>query len=1056
MQFTFLDTANVVLFVRDDAESASWTVEEKSLTADFPYRSDKVIEIDQRIVFEDPSTGDVQIYEVRNAKTVEPENFQQIIAENICISELTDEHMEAQELTDVTCSTALSGVLTGTLWQVGTTSVNPTSSADLSRGSVWQAVLDIQSNWNVYIEPRFTLDDDGTITRYLDIKSPDGTWNGVRLSVDKNFLDPSVTYDDTELATALYGYGGMISATTSTGEDTECTFADVVWTATDDHPAKPDGQTYLEYPAATAEYGRNGRARFGFYQNSDITDPVTLLEKTWEALKNAATPTISIEGTVEDLYRLGYADEPIRLHDIALVEVLPAGFKKQLQIIRMTVNLLDPTETAVSIGAYLPNIIYIDRDLNDDVTGSRGGGGNKNKTVNEWREFRTTIQQFADGTGLRFQAVQNDINNQEEEIAVQTGRIDVAYNNIALEVQDRRDADNELSSSISLTASQIRSEVSAANSAIYSTIIQTASSISSAIIDTESGLYSYIQQTASGIRQTIVSKTNQTWIQDSDPRSAAGGGHTPKAGDIWVESTHQGTWDGADGFDWGWDEQYDWFAIQGAKVYGWQNDKWELISDQQQVITWSDVVNTADHIVSQKIKRIVNDAGLLEVYLSKLEQTAQEIRAEVSTADSAIYSYIIETASSINLGVSARPSAVISTTAPTSIQGRSPVANDIWIQSNFQNTWDAALNHDWNDDTNLTWGEVRSDKVYVYNDGAWHEAVDGTVVAEDADLQVQSSLIEMNTKRIEVAEGEIKANYASFKVDAAQIRSTVEERVRGLGSSITQTASQIRAEVHAANSQIYSTITQTASSIRSEVANSISGVQSSITQTASSIRSEVSASNSRIYTTISQTATGIRTDVNNSIAGVNSSISQTAWSIRSEVAAANSTIYSTITQTAGSIRSEVASANSAVYSTITQTASSIRSEVANTASGLQSSITQNANKIALVVEDDGAGGNRIKTASIVAGINAQTGSYVKISADTINLSGYVTASQLNAQKARIDNLISGDTTATWLKAVNGNISSMTIGNNLSFKSHGVYWQAVTINGTNYHFMGYVG
>ena len=130
-----------------------------------------------------------------------------------------------------------------------------------------------------------------------------------------------------------------------------------------------------------------------------------LLQKTWETLKTVCDPTISIEGTVADLHRLGYVDEPIRLHDIALVEVLPAGFKRQLQIIRMTVNLLDPTETTLSIGAYIPNIVYIDRDLDNNVTGSRGGSGNKSGTVNEWREFRTTIQQFADGTGLRIQAV---------------------------------------------------------------------------------------------------------------------------------------------------------------------------------------------------------------------------------------------------------------------------------------------------------------------------------------------------------------------------------------------------------------------------------------------------------------------------------------------------------------------------------------------------------------------------------------------------------------------------------------------------------------------------
>jgi phage minor structural protein len=454
MQFVFLDMANQTLFTRDDAERAEWSLEEKTINLDFPFLSDKVISTGQRVYFKDPSTSEPQIYEIKTAKTLQPDAYQQVTAEHICISELTDCHMDAQEVTDTTCRTALNGVLSGTQWQVGNVSVNPVGTVDLPRGSVWQAVLDIQNNYNVYIVPRLTFSG-GTIGRYLDITSTAGEWNGIRLSIDKNFLDPSVTYDDTELATALFGYGGTINGTTATEPDREVDFSEVVWTATADHPAKPYGQKYIEDPAATRAYGRNGRARYGYYQNSDIEDPETLLQKTWEALKNVSTPAISIEGTVADLYRMGYADQPIRLHDIALVEVLPAGFKKELQIIRATVDLLDPSETVVTIGAYIPNIIYIDRDTNENATGVRGGGRNTNKTTTSWQEFRTQVTYLENGTGLRFQAVQNDINHQEEEIAIQSGRIDVAYNRIDVEVTDRREADNQLTGRITVQANRI-------------------------------------------------------------------------------------------------------------------------------------------------------------------------------------------------------------------------------------------------------------------------------------------------------------------------------------------------------------------------------------------------------------------------------------------------------------------------------------------------------------------------------------------------------------------------------------------------------------------------
>ena len=440
MQFTFIDTAGKTLFVRDDAERAEYSHEEMTLNVEFLFRLTKSITTGQRVAFVDPSTNTQQICEVRSATVSEPEGVQRVTAENICISELSDEHIDNKELTNETCSSALQGVLAGTLWSVGVLSVNPVSSVNLSRGSVWQAVLQIEDNYNVYIEPRITIDSNGTITRNLDVKSTAGEWNGLRLSIDKNFLDPSVTYDDSETVTALFGYGGSEPTTSTDATPKEITFANIAWTSTAAHPAKPYGQKYLEDPAATSAYGRNGRPRFGFYQNADITDPETLLQKTWEMLQTVNKPAISIEGTVADLHRMGYADTPVKLHDIALVEVFPAGFTKQLQIIRMTSDLLDPSATTVTIGAYIPNIIYINRKTNQSATGSRGGGGrnsNKEDSGGKWREFYTYMRSYADGTGMEIKAVQNDIRDQSQEIEHMSGRLEVTYNRVSLVVTQK-------------------------------------------------------------------------------------------------------------------------------------------------------------------------------------------------------------------------------------------------------------------------------------------------------------------------------------------------------------------------------------------------------------------------------------------------------------------------------------------------------------------------------------------------------------------------------------------------------------------------------------------
>lgn len=521
METIFLNAAGTVLFVRDDMESGTWTQEEYTVNATFPFDSNKVIQRGQRIAFRDHATNSLEMFEIRNVQNTEPDHAQAITAEHIAVAELSDEHIDKDDFYNVPPQTPLASVLTGTLWAVGNVSVgNPTeqaqiktqidalglngnvdltsrpviykdkmvnagyttfsgdyatlysmvyvdttrvnytytvlvtpikqdgtvlsqssidtyvsnlfelatnrasfkgkdteglllfvssqgdhtadvnqlaaqcqtlsdsweeciageaSSASISRGSVWQAVNTIQENWNVYVIPRVTVNSAGSITgRYLDIKPAAGTWRGVRLSIDKNLTDSTVIYDDTEVYTALYGYGGSVDVVnTSGGDDTkeDLTFADIVWTATDEHPAKPSGQTYIEDPSKTALYGRNGRPRFGYYQNSDIDDAEVLLQKTWESLKECYEPRINISGTITDLYRLGYQDEPIRLHDLVIVDITPTGETFQKEIIKLTVDLIDPTATQPEIGDYIKNIIYINSETADDASGGGGGGG---------------------------------------------------------------------------------------------------------------------------------------------------------------------------------------------------------------------------------------------------------------------------------------------------------------------------------------------------------------------------------------------------------------------------------------------------------------------------------------------------------------------------------------------------------------------------------------------------------------------------------------------------------------------------------------------------------
>lgn len=387
MEFIFLNAAGTTLFTRADAETAHWVQHEMIVRADFPYDTAKVIQRGQRIAFHDPATDNLEVFEIRQVRTQEPDHIQQITAEHIALAELQDEHIDKAEITDKTASQAMTSILSGTTWAVGTNTASGTQSANIARGSVWQAVNVVKQNWNCYIIPRVVISAAGVITgKYLDIMPAGGTFRGVRLSVNKNLLDPAVTYNDEEVLTALYGYGAA-----SNGSD--LTFAGEVWTATGSHPAKPSGQTYLEWPEKTALYGRNGRPRYGYYQNASITSASVLLQKTWEALQRTAEPKISISGSCADLSRLGYVDAPLRLHDLAIIEIEDTGETFQKEIIQLDVDLLDPSGDQVEIGDYIPNIVYINRETARRASG-RGGGGGRGQTANE-AEQSETFAEFA-------------------------------------------------------------------------------------------------------------------------------------------------------------------------------------------------------------------------------------------------------------------------------------------------------------------------------------------------------------------------------------------------------------------------------------------------------------------------------------------------------------------------------------------------------------------------------------------------------------------------------------------------------------------------------------
>lgn len=91
---------------------------------------------------------------------------------------------------------------------------------------------------------------------------------------------------------------------------------------------------------------------------------------------------------------------------------------------------------------------------------------------------------------------------------------------------------------------------------------------------------------------------------------------------------------------------------------------------------------------------------------------------------------------------------------------------------------------------------------------------------------------------------------------------------------------------------------------------------------------------------------------------------------------------------------------------------------------LYSAITVNSRLISMVVSTDG-GQASIKIGDIVDGLNSYSG--VQIKASRIDLQGYVTAEELSVTNATIENLTSGITTASILRANSIIVGGLTVG-----------------------------
>ena len=434
-------------------------------------------------------------------------------------------------------------------------------------------------------------------------------------------------------------------------------------------------------------------------------------------------------------------------------------------------------------------------------------------------------------------------------------------------------ANSTIYSAISQTAGEIRSEVGNVESGLRSTISQTAGQIRSEVSSAESDIYSAINQTSNNI-MIEVGKSARVYHQYSDPAL----GETVAEKSIWIKDAGVQTHGKAESFTYGELGSFRLADFYGSEIYVRKSGEWVKVGGDQlaeyaharlevdenriSIITDGMSGDYAEFVVELgRIRSKVEDveSGLQ----STIEQTASMIRSAVWTANSEMYSEIIQTQSMIRTEVGDAESNLRSEFTQTAAglnakignksrvfkYDRSPVRHadarallaqmvndgelgygDLWVYDPTIRTHGEAAQKTYGNLASNTYADFYGCEIFQVIGADSVRKVGG----DQLDQYVSADL-DITKEHFNYTTGSLAGRCASLEVSRDQIRASVVDLRRDLGSEIVQTASEIRTAVWSANSQIYSTISQTATQIRTEVTNQTASLQSSITQNADKI-----------------------------------------------------------------------------------------------------------------------------------------------------------------------------------------------------------------------------
>lgn len=232
-------------------------------------------------------------------------------------------------LTNSNPQNALTWILAGTNWGVGTVDNVGTASFEWEGTTVYSALTEICDAYNLEVEPVLTVSNNGSVVRKLNLKAAIGTDRAVRFDYAYNLSGVTKTIIDQDVYTACYGYGASNNNSKLSVYIEDASLLEL-W-------GVPDGNGGLLHAV-------------GIYENTDCETTAQLRAETQAYLEAHSMPAISytIEVSGEDMSQVELGD---------VVHVVDREFNPELRFIARVIalkkDLITHRVTEVTIGTVL-------------------------------------------------------------------------------------------------------------------------------------------------------------------------------------------------------------------------------------------------------------------------------------------------------------------------------------------------------------------------------------------------------------------------------------------------------------------------------------------------------------------------------------------------------------------------------------------------------------------------------------------------------------------------------------------------------------------------------